>query len=712
MKGLIVVLCVAVVVSAARADSLNCREVGSWPFGQYGIAAVDDARGLVFLSTGSGAYVLDVSVPAQPRKISNAIRMRGMAQDFCYGESLLFAAANGFGDGPFGLEVWDVTRPDAPARLGYCVTPGSASGVAVVDNYAYVTAEFRGLRIVDVADPQNPYEVGCCSIPPFGLFVDVAVKDSFACVADLNEGLRIINVADPQNPYEAGFFHTPSNASGVAVVDSLAYLAAGGGGLRIVNFVDPQNPYELGYCETPDARGVVLADSLAYVSDGSDGLHIINVADPGDPYEVAHHPQWYRLAVAGPLGYMVYPDSGLRVNNIADPVHPHEVGRFDEIWHGDAEEVVVADSLAFVSCRERGMLILAVADPQDPRKIGFFPTPGPGWGIRDVAVADTIACAADINYGLRIINVADPHNPQEVGSIRSSPWPGRVAVQDSFAFLATSVSLRIINFVNPAEPFEAGSFNLPASDVAVADSFVYLAAGGVHIINVADPGNPFQTGRCGQWNAYAITVADGFVYAVCGDSLYIVNVTDPRNPFEAASHAIADNGYAYAVAASRDFVFLAAYWGGGLRVINVADPANPYEAGYYDTPGGATGVAVAGNLAYVADFFCGVRIVEFYGSGVEEKRRPLTASRVLSAATVVRGVLYLPRDMTCLGLDPDSPDGIGPCPALLLDAVGRKVMALKSGPNDVRALAPGVYFVSEAQAHAQAQAVRRVVVTN
>jgi hypothetical protein len=31
------------------------------------------------------------------------------------------------------------------------------------------------------------------------------------------------------------------------------------------------------------------------------------------------------------------------------------------------------------------------------------------------------------------------------------------------------------------------------------------------------------------------------------------------------------------------------------------------------------------------------------------------------------------------------------------------------GANDVRALAPGVYFVREAQAQAQAQAVRKVV---
>jgi DNA-binding beta-propeller fold protein YncE len=45
----------------------------------------------------------------------------------------------------------------------------------------------------------------------------------------------------------------------------------------------------------------------------------------------------------------------------------------------------------------------------------------------------------------------------------------------------------------------------------------------------------------------------------------------------------------------------------------------------------------------------------------------------------------------------------------LLDVSGRKAMDLQPGENDVRGLAPGVYFVREAQA--QAQAVRKVVLT-
>jgi hypothetical protein len=65
------------------------------------------------------------------------------------------------------------------------------------------------------------------------------------------------------------------------------------------------------------------------------------------------------------------------------------------------------------------------------------------------------------------------------------------------------------------------------------------------------------------------------------------------------------------------------------------------------------------------------------------------------AATVVRGMLKMTNDGSRQTIDG----------ATLLDATGRKVAVLRSGPNDVGRLPPGVYFV-----RAAAGPVRRVVV--
>ncbi|MEO0079883.1 MAG: hypothetical protein ABIK44_04315 [candidate division WOR-3 bacterium] len=70
--------------------------------------------------------------------------------------------------------------------------------------------------------------------------------------------------------------------------------------------------------------------------------------------------------------------------------------------------------------------------------------------------------------------------------------------------------------------------------------------------------------------------------------------------------------------------------------------------------------------------------------GIEEGSMP-EASRPMPEATIVRGILRLPASSVERG-----------APNVLLDITGRKVMELKPGPNNIRHLAPGVYFVRRA----------------
>jgi hypothetical protein len=87
--------------------------------------------------------------------------------------------------------------------------------------------------------------------------------------------------------------------------------------------------------------------------------------------------------------------------------------------------------------------------------------------------------------------------------------------------------------------------------------------------------------------------------------------------------------------------------------------------------------------------------------GAVEEAPVNPAEHMTRRATVVRGVLFLP----------DAASRKPRATSCLLDIGGRRVLDLKPGANDVRALAPGVYFVREARAQAQAQAIRKVVVT-
>jgi hypothetical protein len=88
--------------------------------------------------------------------------------------------------------------------------------------------------------------------------------------------------------------------------------------------------------------------------------------------------------------------------------------------------------------------------------------------------------------------------------------------------------------------------------------------------------------------------------------------------------------------------------------------------------------------------------------GIEET--PNGEVRTTNAATIVRGVLFLA----------EASNRKPQAPSWLLDISGRKVADLHPGANDVRALAPGVYFVRELSAVSgkpSAASVRKVVLT-
>jgi len=93
-------------------------------------------------------------------------------------------------------------------------------------------------------------------------------------------------------------------------------------------------------------------------------------------------------------------------------------------------------------------------------------------------------------------------------------------------------------------------------------------------------------------------------------------------------------------------------------------------------------------------------IRDTFGMGVEESQPQATGHK--PQATVVRGVLDLEVDSRQQA----------EYRAELLDASGRKVMDLKPGANDVRALAPGVYFVrDEGRGTRDSGQTHKVVVT-
>ena len=83
-------------------------------------------------------------------------------------------------------------------------THGYVNQVALSGNYAYLADDWGGLRIIDVSDPLNPWEVGSYEFD--GWAGNVGVSGGYAYVNDAYHILRIIDVSDPENPSEVSSF--------------------------------------------------------------------------------------------------------------------------------------------------------------------------------------------------------------------------------------------------------------------------------------------------------------------------------------------------------------------------------------------------------------------------------------------------------------------------------------------------------------------------
>jgi hypothetical protein len=352
-------------------------------------------------------------------------------------------------------------------------------------------------------------------------------------------------------------------------------------------------------------------------------------------------------------------------------------------------DVAVVDSLALVADWSNGLRIVNIADPASPTAVGLFMGPRSTFGV---AVKDTFAYVAGHWDGLYIANIADPANPQLVGQLGTPDASAHVAVCDTFAYSADkNAGLRIVSVADPAHPYELGSYldtiGRIHNDVAVAGNFAYVATiqtNLLQVISISDPAHPSLAGQCGMpGRSQGVVVSGSYAY-VAAEDLSIVDVSNPQNPQEVGRYVSPD--FAHDVRVAGNLAYVADGFS-GLRILDVSNPQQPREVGYYDTPGYANGVDLAGDYICVTEDPVGMRIFQFLGAGVAEETKDDERAVMNAGPTIVRGVLMLGRQPTASGSR-----------LKLLDAMGRSVMALENGPNDVRRLAPGVYFVHEKDA--------------
>ncbi|MDH6097941.1 Ig-like domain-containing protein [Anabaenopsis sp. FSS-46] len=253
-------------------------------------------------------------------------------------------------------------------------TPGFATAVQVVGDYAYVADYESGLQIINITNPSNPSLTGSYNTPDFALGVQVV--GNYAYVADGESGLQIINITNPSSPTLIGSFDTPNFALGVQVVGNYAYVADGESGLQIINITNPSSPTLIGSFDTPgSAEGVQVVGNYAYVADGESGLQIINITNPSSPTLTASYNTpglAFSVQVVGNYAYVADDDSGLQIINITNPSNPTLTKNYQTADF--ALGVQVVGDYAYVADGLSGLQIFDVSEFRTSTNLAIAPT--------------------------------------------------------------------------------------------------------------------------------------------------------------------------------------------------------------------------------------------------------------------------------------------------------------------------------------------------
>jgi choice-of-anchor B domain-containing protein len=295
-------------------DSVRLATTYTQTFTRAHIIARDEysASPIVYVSgtsTTSGVHFLDVSNPEVPVEIGLYDPPYYIHDAHVHGD-LLFASALSV-----GLDIVDISDKSSPVMIGQIDHSSQFTHSAWTTedlSHIVVTDEIDGLpsRIWNIEDLQNPVEVAQYSANLASLVHNPYILGNLVFLSHNTEGIRVVDIADPSLPVEVGFYDTYPGPSGGfnGLWSGYPFFPSGkiiGGNREDGLYVWRFNGTRAGriYGEVVDlvsgepvsGAAISIVETGSSTSSGIDGSFRIGELPSGDP--------GYTIEVVGPPGY-------------------------------------------------------------------------------------------------------------------------------------------------------------------------------------------------------------------------------------------------------------------------------------------------------------------------------------------------------------------------------------------------------------------------
>ncbi|KAF0177390.1 MAG: hypothetical protein FD161_2477 [Limisphaerales bacterium] len=246
----------------------------------------------------AGLAVIDVGSPAQARVagVWKDSQTNGAGGAVVVSGSTAFLAA--MGNGVIALDAGNPAAISVKSRfVPELAFPDkrpdrakiNARGLALQKNLLFLCFDAGGVRVIDVADPGKPVEIGRYSNPAMTgrprAYNNLVLDGSLAYVTADYVGLEILDIANPRaiklvswwnpwNPKPDGlrWFSSPGHANEIAydARSKTVLMSAGRSDLVAVNVSDPARPRQTGFIgtveDTQATWGLSLHGDLIYLS--------------------------------------------------------------------------------------------------------------------------------------------------------------------------------------------------------------------------------------------------------------------------------------------------------------------------------------------------------------------------------------------------------------------------------------------------------------
>ncbi|HEY6906677.1 MAG TPA: hypothetical protein VI230_04375, partial [Ignavibacteriaceae bacterium] len=602
-------------LEALNFDSSNVSFKGNYPFSVSYSLAMSPTDDLVFVGSGGGIYVTDVTDPQNPVILSE-IRTRSLVDDCSYDpvSKRLYVCAY-FS----GIEIWDLSDIYNPVRMCRIPTePYPRSGVAYNGNYLFFTTN-NSLWSYDITDPYNPVSLDDLYIGST-LIVQLYLRGNIIYVTD-GQGLKLINVSDPLN---LQLIHSYSFIaySKFDISGDYLYAINNSALLKILNISDSLNVTSAGSLTlTGYTQDITVNNDKAYVSSTGGGMSIVDVHDPSAPSLISLYPGNYQF-IQGRGNYVYLSlNSDFSILDVTDPNSVQYVSGYEV--PGFVEDVAVSGNYLYTG--SNGFRVYDISDSTHPVQTGYADISGDLVEPAGEGLVFYTPYSMTANNTIHTMDVTDPHNPVSLDSYTCPNMTWDFVVRDTLAYVACWWDgIRIFNIADPSNIVQIAHTmgwqqgGVPGVDycysqtVAVYNDYLYIAdygpfseedTYGLYILDITDPSHPVLLNRFQGITSHASDIAagDGLVYIADGfGGVEIVDVSDPLNPSVISYTGLPDG--ATGIKINDNYAYVSDYILGGTQMIDITDPSAPFVAGWYKPSGCfAVGVDYSNGYLYTAD---------------------------------------------------------------------------------------------------------------